>query len=107
MLLSGGDGDWRDQHLAYYLPETPDFLTPLDGGNAPAWTLVRRFQFTDSKTVLVVRAERVDFEGGRHDEFKDLSKIQRDALVVWLEAALMRINPRPYDLWRSDLGQRY
>ena len=91
MLLSGGDGDWRDQHLAHYLPEAPDFLKPLDGGNAPTWTLVRRFQFTDSKNVLAVRAERVDFEDGRQNEFKDLSKNHRDALVAWLEAALRRL----------------
>lgn len=102
MLLNGCKQDLDDKHLALHLPEPPDFLTLLNASDAPVWPFDRRYQFKDSETVLVVRAKRVDFEGGRHHEFKDLSKNQRDALVVWLEAALTRIDPRPYDDDRSN-----
>ena len=101
MLFNGCKQDLDNKHLALHLPEPPDFLTLLNASDAPVWPFDRRYQFKDSETVLVVRAKRVDFEGGRHNEFKDLSKNHRDALVVWLEAALTRIDPRPYDDSRS------
>ena len=90
-LLDECEEDWGDKHLALYLPEPPDFLTLLNASDAPTWPFVRRYQFVDSENVLVVRAERVDFEGGRNKEFKDLIKDHRDALVDWLKAALRRM----------------
>ncbi len=86
-----GDGDWREQHLANYLPEAPDFLTLLEDADAPAFRMFRRYQFAGTELVLRVSADRVDFRGTGPD-FSGLSKCQRSALVAWLEVALRRLD---------------
>ena len=89
-LLHHGDGDWREQHLANYLPEAPNFLTLLEEADAPAFRLFRRYQFAGTELVLQVRDVRVEFRGAGPD-FSGLSKCQRTALVAWLEVALRRM----------------
>ena len=101
-ILFGRHGDWDDdEHLAYFLPEPPDFLTPLDGGNAPAWTLARRFQFAGCKHVLVVRPTRLNFEG---DGCYDSMESNHDALVAWVAAGLRRMHAGKIDQNKLNHG---